>query len=89
MNVDERDTRLGDVLDRAVRGIEAAGEPGAVERRGSRRRAGVLVASVTAVGVFLGAVGFAATQVGRDAGSKPTTPEGWSTFSASDIPWTM
>ncbi|MGZ8574581.1 MAG: hypothetical protein ACXWZC_11690, partial [Actinomycetota bacterium] len=67
MNVDERDTRLGDVLDRAVRGIEAAGEPGAVERRGSRWRAGVLVASVTAVGVFLGAVGFAATQVGRDA----------------------
>jgi hypothetical protein len=88
MNVDERDTKLGDVLDRAVRGIEAAGEPGAVERRGSRRRAGVLVASVTAVGVFLGAVAFAATQVGRDA-RDPADLGAAGTFASPDFRWTM
>ncbi|MGZ5290376.1 MAG: hypothetical protein ACXWE5_12925, partial [Actinomycetota bacterium] len=69
-------------------GIEAAGEPGAVERRGSRWRAGVLVASVTAVGVFLGAVGFAATQVGREVDGL-TGLEDAGTFASPDFPWTM
>ena len=88
MNVDERDTRLGDALDRAVRGIEAAGQPSAVERRGSGRRGWVLVASVTAVGVFLGAVGFAATQVGRDA--ENVVSLGAATiFVSPDFAWTM
>ena len=79
MNVDERDTRLGDVLDRAVRGIEASRRAGSRWcADGSRRRAGVLVdsRSPTVGGVPRPAVGFAATQVGRDAGSKPTTTEG-------------
>jgi len=87
MNVDERDTRLGDLLDRAVRGLEIDGEPKAVERRGSRRRAGVLVASVTIVGVFLSAVGYAATQVGRDA--EPADLDNLGTFASPDFPWTM
>ena len=84
MNVDERDTWLGDVLDRAVRGIEVSREPAPVVRRGSRRRAGVLVTAVTTVAVFLAGVGFAATQVGRDA------EDGWAQVGdlATDG-WTM
>ena len=88
MNLEERDTRLGDLLDRAVRGIEVEGAAAGVERRGSRRRAGVLVASVTAVAVFLAAVGFAASQVGRDVADLANPGEAGS-FASPDLPWTM
>jgi len=88
MNVDERDTRLGELLDRAVRGIEVAREPAPVVRRGSRRRVGVLVASVTAVAVFLAGVGFAATQVGRDVGDLSGLGDN-GTFASPVFPWTM
>ena len=88
MNVEERDTRLGDVLDRAVQGIDVEGVPATVLRRGSRRRAGVLVASVTAVAVFLAGVGLAATQVGRDA-EDPADLGTAGTFASPDFRWTM
>ncbi|MEX0755025.1 MAG: hypothetical protein WD556_07910 [Actinomycetota bacterium] len=88
MNVDERDEGLGDLLDRAVRGIGVEGVPSHVVRRGSRRRVGTVLAAVTITAVFVAGVGFAATQVGRDAHPSPASSQGWTTLSAPDIPWT-
>ena len=89
MNVDERDTMLGDLLDRAVSDIEAEEVPTEIVHRGSRRRAGRVVAATAVAAVFVLAIAYAATQFGRDARPEPATPQGWTTMSAADIPWTM
>lgn len=88
MKVDERDLRLGELLDWAVRGIEAEGSPATVGRRGSRRRAVTVFASLTSVAVFLAGVGFAATQVGRDAENVAITGRS-GVFASPDFPWTI
>lgn len=89
MKSEDQDPRLGDLLDRAVRGIRVEGVLSDVVRRGSRRRVGSVIVAVTAVAVFVAAVGFAAMQVGRDADLMPASSKGWTTLSAPDIPWTM
>ena len=89
MNVDERDTMLGDLLDRAVSDIEADEIPTEIVHRGSRRRVGKVVAATAVAAVFVLGIAYAATQFGRDARPEPATPQGWTTMSAADIPWTM
>jgi hypothetical protein len=64
-DVDVRDERLGQLLDRAVRDVQPRPDAGVPVRGGRRGRAGRVVASVAVVCVFVGAVGWAATQVGR------------------------
>jgi hypothetical protein len=90
MKLDDRDEQLGAMLDRSFEGAASptAPEPGSVMRRGTRRRATVLVASLATVAVFVGSVGFAAAQFGKDA-RPPAAPEGWAMLVAPDLPWTM
>jgi len=89
MNVDERDAMLGDLLDRAVSDIEVEEIPTEIVHRGSRRRVGRVVAATGVAAVFVLVVALAASQFGRDARPEPATPEGWTTLSAADVPWTM
>jgi hypothetical protein len=70
-DIDERDRVLGSVLDRAVRSMEPAREPDSVLRRGARRRAFRLVASVTSVSLFVAAVAAAAIAIRPSAGPSP------------------
>ncbi|HEY6566775.1 MAG TPA: hypothetical protein VI341_04570 [Actinomycetota bacterium] len=79
MKLDERDEALGAMLDRSFERADrpAAPEPTSVMRRGTRRRAMVLIASLTVVAVFVGAIGFAASQFGS---SNPPEPADGSTY---------
>jgi hypothetical protein len=89
MRTDERDERLGAVLDGAVTTIRPnLPDPGRVMRRGARRRIGVVCASIATASVFLGAAGLAATQLGKDAGREPATADR-EAFMSPDFPWTM
>jgi hypothetical protein len=63
-DIDTRDERLGQLLDRAVRGIEPRFETDRLADRGRRTRAARLVASVAVVSVFVAALGWAAMHVG-------------------------
>jgi hypothetical protein len=68
MKLDERDEQLGALLDDALGGLRLpTGDPRAAMHQGDRRRGAVIVASIATVVLFLGAVGVASTQFGRDA----------------------
>jgi len=89
MKTDERDERLGLTLDEAVTHLRPdPPDPGRVMRRGSGRRMGIVAASVAMVAVFVGAVGFAAIQVGKEAGNGPATGSS-DTFASPDFRWTV
>lgn len=87
---DDRDDRLGTALDAAVSGLGS--HPPDVDRlmrRGTWRRVAVVAASLVTVAVFVGAVGFAATRIGSDAGYAVGGTEAPSTFASPDYAWTM
>jgi hypothetical protein len=62
-DVDVRDERLGQLLDRAVRDVQPSPDAEAPVRRGRRRRAAGLVASVAAVSLFVASVGWVSNQL--------------------------
>lgn len=90
MTTDDRDERLGVVLDGAVGDLRPP-PPDAerVMRRGSSRRVAINTASLVTVAAFIGAIGFAATQVGTDAGDGVVGTAPPATFASPDYRWTM
>ena len=75
MKTDDRDERLAAALDDVVAGVRPEPpDPGRIVRRGSRRRIAVISAAFVTTGVFVGAVGLAATQLGRDADGQIAVP---------------
>jgi hypothetical protein len=89
---DTRDESLGDLLDRVAVGMETTPPDRLDEilRRGSRRRAGRLVAIGAAVAMFAGAVSWAGLSLpGEDAGI-PANVADWRAFaSLMDNGWTI
>ena len=80
MKTDDRDERLGSILDRAVRDIDVSSREAPVAQVRAVGRAGRVIAAVAAAAVFVGAVVFASAQFGRDtppgADSSDTVVEG-------------
>jgi hypothetical protein len=70
-DIDVRDERLGQLLDRAVRDVQPRVDPATSVGRGRFRHAARLVASVAVVSVFVAALGWAATQIGDRTGPSP------------------
>jgi hypothetical protein len=66
MKTDDRDERLGTILNDAVRDIDVSSREAPVAQIRVVGRAGRVVAAVAAAAVFLGAGAFAAAQFGRD-----------------------
>jgi hypothetical protein len=87
MMIDERDERLAELLDRAVRDLQPAPAPERVLRRGFWRRGLRLTASVATVAVFVGGTVFAAAIVRDD--QAPTPGSSMATFSAPEAPWSF
>ncbi len=68
MKTDDRDERLGNVLQDAMLGVDLGSpDPAIVMRRGMRRRTGSVIASIAVAVAFVAAVGVAATRFGQDA----------------------
>ncbi|HET9311489.1 MAG TPA: hypothetical protein VFP41_09760 [Actinomycetota bacterium] len=89
MKTDERDERLGTVLDGAVTHLRPdPPEPGGVMRRGSVRRMGIVASSIATAAVFVGVVGSAAIQVGKETGNGPATGHS-DVFASPDFRWTV
>ena len=92
MKLDERDDRLASLLDRVVDDLDPSTvDPRSVMRRGSRRRGAVVVASLTTVAVFVGAIGLAASQFGSEADDRAAwasvgdpSRDGWTISVPSD-----
>lgn len=90
MKTDDRDERLGAILQGAVADLRPrSGDPALLIGRGtSRRLAGLAAAGLTAA-IFIGVVGFAATQVGKDADGSIAGSRAPRTLASPDYRWTM
>jgi hypothetical protein len=91
-DVDERDERLGEVLDRAVRDLEPGSERVPRSSSSPRSRTARVIAAVMTAVVFVGAVAWAAALVGRDTERPRTTVPGGggaATYVSADAPWTF
>ena len=75
MKTDDRDERLGSILDRAVRDIDVSSHEAPVAQVRVVDRAGRVIAAVAAAAVFVGAVVFASAQFGRDTPPGADSPD--------------
>lgn len=90
MKTDDRDERLGAALDEAVTDLRPhAPDPGPLMRQGTRRRVAVVAAALLTAAVFIGAIGLAATQVGKEADGGIAGARVSGTFASPDYRWTM
>ena len=67
MKTDDRDERLGSILDDAVRDIDAFSREASIAQGRVVGRGGRVVAAIAAAAVFVGVVAFASAQFGRDS----------------------
>jgi hypothetical protein len=89
MKADDRDERLGAALEDAVTDLRPRSpDPGLLMRHGTHRRLAVLAAALLTVAVFIGAIGLAATQVGKEAGGRIAGSRASRTFASPDYRWT-
>ncbi len=88
-DVDARDERLGDLLNRAVQDVEPRRETEPRTPRRGPRGVQVVAAAVTAA-IFVGVAAWAATQAGREA-TQPSATTGSRgevrTYASRDVPW--
>jgi hypothetical protein len=90
MKTDDRDEHLGAALEDAVADLRPRSpDPGMLMRQGTSRRLAVLAAALLTVAVFIGVIGLAATQVGKDADGSIAGSRASRTFASPDYPWTM
>ena len=90
MKTDDRDERLGAALDDAVTDLRPRSpDSGLLMRQGTSRRLAVLAAALFTVAVFIGAIGLAATQFGKEADGSIAGSRASRTFSSPDYRWSM
>lgn len=90
MKTDDRDEHLGAALEDAVTDLRPRSpDPGLLMRRGTHRRLAVLAAALLTVAAFVGAIGLAATQVGKEADGSIAGSRASRTFASPDYRWTM